>query len=458
MMIRRFKQTKPITLMLVCLTIAITGCHRSAPPRSLLIITLDTLRADHLGCYGNPLIHTPNLDRLAQQGQQWSQAMCQTPLTVPSHAAIFTSRTTWDLRVLANTNSLPETETTLAEHLKRQGFSTAGFTSGILMFPRGLEQGLDHIKLRKSGAQSGPVTTMLRKPGETAVTEDKMHPSAKKLVDEAIGWLDGHPADRSMVWLHCFDPHMPYNPAPPIRNLYASEGPIDDEAVKRLENPLAKDYPPEDLARIRQLYAAEVAYLDQHVGRLIRKVRSDEYPPLIVVTADHGEMFLDEHGYTGHGSSLHAQEIHIPLIMNDRADEANTGLHPDVVESIDIVPTLLAWMKLPPMPTAEGRDLKAAKGNGSQTPMARFCRRGFESGVMRNDFKLIHDLPGQQWESFDLAQDPQEMLPSLLSEEQMMGETHADAETVRAIDAKNHGSDDLLDGDLQDALKALGYL
>lgn len=450
----------PIGLLSAFLILCvIAGCRRpTPPPLSLIIVTLDTLRADYLGCYGNPRIHTPNLDRLARNGSQWQQVACQTPLTVPSHSAIFTSRYPYDLHVLSNTNSLPEKEVTLAEHLKEQGFATAAFTSGILMFPRGLEQGFDRTKLRKSGLQSGPVTVLLQKADTPPVSPEKTHLTAKQLVDEAIEWYQAHQAEQTLIWLHCFDPHMPYNPARPFRDLYSDDSPIDDITVERLGTPLGSDVRPDDDEVIRALYAAEVAYVDSHVGRLIRLARSVPNPPLIVAVSDHGEMFRDEHGYIGHGSSLLRQEIDIPLIFNYTGSAKTARVFETVSESIDIIPTILNLMRLPDMKTAMGKDLLSMDTRPPSETVARFCRRGVESGVQTNDRKLIHDMAGDQWKLFDLDRDAQEKTPLNPTEVELQTHLSREARIVSDIDSKNHGSDDEVGQDLQEALKVLGYL
>ncbi|HWW88109.1 MAG TPA: sulfatase-like hydrolase/transferase [Vicinamibacterales bacterium] len=297
---------------------ACTG-QRPAPspaprPSHVLFITIDTLRPDHLGCYGNQNVATPNIDRLASEGVIVDQAVAQVPLTRPSHASLFTGLYPSQHGIRDNiSRPLARDVLTLAEAFKKAGFRTAGFISSIVLsaqsgLGRGFDEFSDRFDLGADAADEGRFLDILEKRGDVATTE-------------AIAWIEAHLEDRTFVWVHLYDPHAPYEPPEPYASRYV-------------------DRP----------YDGEVAWTDELIGRLDAALARSKIrdQTLTVLTSDHGES-LGEHGESVHGFFLYQATLKVPLIV--RGPGMTGGGHiRELVRSIDVFPTVLdlAGVQTPP--------------------------------------------------------------------------------------------------------------
>ena len=277
---------------------------------NIILITIDTLRADYLGCYGNPRIETPNLDALAAEGTIFERAYCQAPMTPPSHASILTGTYPPTNGILDFTsNGLRPGFPTLASLLKKSGYQTAAFVSAyVLDSAWGLNQGFDvyydHFDLTSfQGVNPGNVQ---RKAGET--------------IDLVVDWLGNQARPPYFLWVHLYDPHHDYNPPEPFHSRYSSD-----------------------------LYGGEVAYADHELGRLFEALRRrGEYDrSLIVAVSDHGEAF-GEHDEYEHAFFLYQPTLKIPLIFK-LPKTAGVSLHrfKENVASVDIAPTILQIVQVP---------------------------------------------------------------------------------------------------------------
>ena len=324
-------------LIAICCVGGVVGC-RSAPagpppsaatilPRHVVIVTIDTLRADHLGCYGYANAATPNIDRLAREGAMAVSADAPAPITRPSHISIFTGLYPAQHGIRDNiSRALDSDVPTMAEAFKAAGFETAGFVSSIVLSRQsGLARGFDHFSdqfdLGADAADEARFLDILEKRGDAAA-------------GDAIAWLEGHARARTFMWVHLYDPHAPYEPPEPYASRYA-------------------DRP----------YDGEVAWSDELVGRLeaalVRLGIRDQ--TLVTLTSDHGEA-LGEHGEAVHGFFLYEATLRVPLLLRGPGIRAGTHL-PVLVRSVDILPTLLELTGVPapkpPHPIA-GRSLAAA--------------------------------------------------------------------------------------------------
>ncbi|HHO49403.1 MAG TPA: tetratricopeptide repeat protein, partial [Deltaproteobacteria bacterium] len=291
------------------------GVPRYKP--AILFVTLDTTRADRLGPYGYDKAQTPALDRLAATGTTWMRAYSSVPMTIPSHATMFTGLypPTHGVRDEGNFRLSPDA-TTLAEHLKERGYRTMAFTSAFTTQRRwGLDQGFE--------LYHDPIVAG----NPTQITWRDQRP-ADEVVDDVLGTLDALPDDGPVfVWVHLYDPHWPYNPPEP----FASE----------LEDP----------------YDGEIAFVDAQLQRLF-DAWDERYwadASFIVVTAPHGES-LGEGGEQTHGFLLHDGSIRVPLIA--RGPGIAAGHHTGVpVSHVDLAPTLLKIAGVPVPRGLQGRDL-----------------------------------------------------------------------------------------------------
>ena len=297
------------------------GSRRAAP--DVLLITIDTLRADHLGCYGYAGAHTPHLDRLASRGARFPVAVAHAPLTAPSHASILTGVTPLAHGVRDNgAYVLPQTVRTLADDFHQAGYRTAGFVSGFPLkrrfgFDRGFDSYDDHLPRGKDARR-------------TAYVER----TADRTTDAVLAWLDAQAAPATaaaplFAWVHYFDPHAPY------------------------EAPAAA------MAGAASPYDGEIAFVDSQIGRLLERLeaRRPERPLYVLVIADHGES-LGEHGEDTHGIFLYDATIRVPLIVAG-PDIAPGVVARTVARGIDVTPTLLDYAGLAAR-AVQGRSLRRA--------------------------------------------------------------------------------------------------
>ena len=291
-------------LFLLVLACALGGCNRSEPPpvqpgpavRNLVIITVDTLRADRAGAYGYSRARTPAMDALAARGVRFERAYATAPITLTSHASLMTGRYPPGHGARHNGMRLDLATPTLAETLGRAGFATGGFVGAFPLDRRfGLIKGFSEYGDRMPRGPQGRVAN--ERPG-------------RMVVDEAIAWLETHRASRFFLWVHLFEPHAPYG----------SPG----------------DRSPTDVR-----YDGEVEESDRQIGRVIAALGPDASSTLIVMTADHGEAF-GEHDEIGHSIFVYDTTLRVPLIV------AGPTLTPRVVRDpvtlVDIAPTVTRFL------------------------------------------------------------------------------------------------------------------
>ena len=292
------------------------GCGSGTGAERVVLVTIDTLRADHVSCYGAEGRYTPNIDALAERGVRFETAIAPTPLTLPSHASLMTGLDPPRHGVRNNsTFRLPEEIPTLAERLQGEGFSTAAFiAAAVLDRQYGLARGFDFYDDRMS----------LRRAADDRGFAERR---ASRVVDAAIDWLDGAP-NRFFLWVHLYDPHSGY------------------DAPRRFRDQFPKSP-----------YAAEVFFADHHLGRLLEAVatRWGDGRTLTVVTSDHGES-LGEHGEHSHGYSVYDATQRVPLVMSGAG--IPTGLVvPRLVRLVDVAPTILALVGVEALSSSDGADL-----------------------------------------------------------------------------------------------------
>jgi len=366
-----------------------------APPRPhVLLLTLDTLRRDAVGCYaGERPAATPHLDSLAQRGLTFDNAVVAIPTTLPSHAAIMSGRTPRHSGVRSASDRVPDDVLTLAEIFDAQGYATAAFLSATVLGEiHHLDQGFAHYDCElPAGASDRPA----------AVT-----------VDRVLEWLTGRdPAAAPLfLWVHLFDPHSPYEAPAEFARQYVDpdyagvvRGTTGELTRWNAEPELKARLTDEDLRHLRGLYLAEVGYMDHHVGRLLDEVgRTLERGRgcLIAALADHGES-LGEHGEFFHGYDLYDPAMHIPMWL------AWAGALPAgrrvarQVRAIDLAPTLLGLLGLPGAASMEGTDLSRALRAGEDPPELM--------ALLETEHPLLHEadrlvgLRTDRWKYIDFA-------------------------------------------------------
>jgi arylsulfatase A-like enzyme len=324
--------------------LAVTCACMPAPTArpDLIVLLVDTLRADRLGCYGSTRGLTPFLDTLAAKGHVVRHAYAQVPWTSPSVASLFTSRFQSQHGIVGFNSVLAESEITLAEALRNAGYATAGFSANGLIGPRlGYGQGFDTYEVSMPMPGTPPSTLRFSK-------------RADAVVAEGLRWLDGLPRPLEtrppfFLYLHFMETHAPYAPPPALLDrVRAGQPPLDLEAVNAaaIEGTRAS-LAAARLADVIDAYDAEVMTIDAALARLFAELdrRGILEHATIVLTADHGEEF-QEHGMFGHGRSLYEAVIRVPLIVVT-PDGAGGRVVDGPVSLVDVAPTLLARAGVP---------------------------------------------------------------------------------------------------------------
>lgn len=377
------------TLLLAVLAAACGGDATAARP-SAILITLDTTRADALGCYGAKAGATPNLDRLAAEGILFEHAFASAPITLPSHASMLTGLTPLRHGVRNNsTFTLPPEATTLAELARDAGHETAAFVSSLVLDASfGLAQGFELYD-----APERPTISSSSHFGER---------DARETIGRALAWLEKRDRSRPFfLWVHLFDPHGPYDPP---RELGGGDPPRE----------LGGGSPPRELLRgnsPHELYLGEVAHADRELGRLFDALRDEGVldEASVLVAADHGEAF-GEHDEYSHAVFLWQTTLAIPFLLRLPGGARAGERALDVVSGADIAPTLLAAMELAVPVDLDGRSLLAGAPEARPAYFESYdghLAYGWSpmAGLADGRFKYVHSSEPQL---FDLAKDPLE--------------------------------------------------
>jgi arylsulfatase A-like enzyme len=452
--------------------ISIGACGAGSAPASpnIVLITIDTLRADHCSVYGYHLRTTPHLEKLAREGARVEKAYVSTPSTGPAHASLFTSRYPLAHQVLKNGHVLADEYPVLAEVLGRAGYRTAAFVSSFVLDDRfGYGQGFESYDDDFRGAD-GSYKNMKRWEGIEVPGEFDRR--AHETTDRAISWLrEKGRRGGFFLWVHYMDPHEPYDPPEPWRAKY-----VQPEMGRR------------NLSRAVALYDAEIAFTDREVGRLLEAL-DDSSPPeatLVVLTADHGEGLLD-HGFMAHGAILYEETVRIPLIVrwSERIPAGSVLQGP--VEIVDVMPTILGLAGISPGKLVlQGRDLTGAFTTGAALDPGHrvFLQRrvydkslvptfpvdgvvfdrplrvkGAKYGVLQGRWKYLEAPMEKTRELYDLSSDPGERTNLLSRHQELARELAAQLETWRnqqtglALVPGREAPDEELE-----RLRALGYV
>jgi len=328
-----------------------SACGGETPPRpggpSLLIVSVDTLRADHVSSYGYSRATTPSVDRLAREGALVSTVVAQRAATWPSLTSIMTGTHPRTHGVRRNGEYRASLRATLSESLKHYGFRTAAFLTNMTA---ARHRGFDHL-------ETWP------RPEQGRLRHDEMDSFA---TSAARHWLRDHveenAGDRFFLWLHLIGPHHPYLPGAdaPRRFDVGYRGDLDGShetlrGIQRYERVLE----PEELAHIVSLYDDEVSLVDERVGEVLDELDSLELADetLVVFVADHGEELYDHDFYFFHANSIYESVLRVPLVMRLPGVVPAGSSIGGVVETVDIAPTTMSLLGLPATETYEGVDL-----------------------------------------------------------------------------------------------------
>jgi arylsulfatase A-like enzyme len=396
-------------LALAALWCAGCGSHETqAPrPRNLILISLDTLRADHLGCYGYPEETSPHIDELARQGVLFEQASAPSPWTLPSHASMLTGLYPRSHGVNGWQRAIPKELYTLPEILGEHGFATGGVVNAgvILTSKRGFDLGFESYEVLRP-ATSVPAG------------------AARSVIVRAMEWLRANKGEPFFLFVHFYDLHADYKSLPDYGELFPSdyEGPADgtQKQLTRYATGHIEGWGEEEARHLARLYDAGVRQLDDRLGRLFEYLKSEGVweETLIVLTSDHGEEFLD-HGSVDHGRTLYEEQLHVPLVLVGPGVPRGLRVAGNV-SLIDIVPSALSMLGLPVPEDLEGVDLSRAWREAGAWPVERpmFAEADRWTAMQEGDYKRsvrrehlkLHYLHSSGAKLlFDLSRDPDEL-------------------------------------------------
>ncbi len=446
---------------------------------NILLITIDTQRADHFGCYGNEKILSPAIDRYAAEGVMFRYCIAQSPLTLPSHTSIMTSTYPFYHGVRTNGHSAQSSLTTLAEVLGGAGYRTAAFVSAFVLDDRfGLDQGFEvyngnfdkiHLNFLSNFMKNSIYQGIVQHLG--LMREDYLQRRGANTTDNAIAWLEAHREEPFFVWVHYFDPHSPWDPISPYDSLYARyiDRSVEGEArIFAQEQEKETRIPWIQIEKMKSLYMGEVTYTDYQIGRL-RDALVDmglAEKTLVVITADHGESFA-ENNYWGHGGAVNEPSIHIPLIWSRPGRIPEGVVKEGLCESVDIMPTILDYLGIEGDSAMHGKSLLPFMTNGYELPE----RSGYSEAIGTHDVeKGIRALVTRNWKYtyhagdgseklFLLREDPGEEHDLLSTHPEKAGEMKEELlsimRSLASVDTTQAGE---MDAETRNALRALGYV
>jgi arylsulfatase A-like enzyme/uncharacterized protein HemY len=397
---------------------------------NVVLITLDTTRADRIRCYGFPDIETPTIDRFAREGIRFERCFAQTPLTLPSHTTIMTGTYPPYHGVRDNGGFIvPPSLKTLAESFKERRYRTAAFVAAYVLDSKwGLNQGFDYYFDNFDLSRF-----------ETISLGSVQRP-ANEVMDEALSWMDKAKGGKFFSWIHLYDPHTPYEPPAPFDK------------------------------KFRHPYLGEIAFADSQIGRLWDFLERNKLrdKTLIVFAADHGES-LGAHQEGSHGFFIYQETLHVPLIVVTPFGRLKNVVSPQVVTLADVMPTILDMAGLPIPAEVQGRSLvplffnpdKEIPGFGfaySETYYPRFHYGWSDLKSYQNRrFKLIL---APELELYNVADDPQERKNLAAEDPQAARDLYAKASQFLEQMSRNAVSVDLtkMDEETKQRLAALGYV
>jgi len=396
---------------------------------NVIVITLDTTRADRLPSYGCRDVVTPTLDAFAARGVRFEKCYAQTPLTLPSHTTLMTGTLPLFHGIRDNGGFfVPEKLKTMAELFKDKGYETGAFIAAYVLDSKwGLNQGFDTYfdKFDLSKFKRVSLGTVQR--------------PANEILDQALPWLEERKAKRFFVWLHLYDPHTPYEPPPPYDRLYANRP-----------------------------YLGEIAFADSEIGRLWVWLQSNGLleKTFIVFAGDHGES-LGEHEEQSHGFFVYQAAIHVPLIVVTPFAKLQGVVSPEVTTLADVLPTVCDMAGLPVPAEVQGKSLLPAffGRRRKETPLAyseTYYPR-FHYGW--SDLKSVQDgrhklILAPVPELYDVVADPREEKNLVYLEKKVYENLNAEAEVFISRASRNAYEVDVskVDEETREKLSALGYV
>ena len=415
----------------------------SAPRPDIVLISIDSLRFDHLGCYGYMKPTSPNIDRIASEGVRCESALSTTSWTLPAHVAMMTGLFDSTHGVVDNGLRLSESRPTLASVLRANGYQTAGFFGGPYLHPAfGFGHGFDHYESCMSPTADGAApsaasgdhdstraadangatmpdrrASSLVPPGGSELERSHADVTGPRTVEAVTRWLEHSAGDRPLfLFVHLWDVHYDYDPPREYAELFdpGYDGTLD--AHDLMHNPEVNDHmAPRDLDHLVALYDGEIRFTDDNLARILAAVDAKRRSPntLLVVTADHGEEFFEHHG-KGHQRTLFDEVVRVPMVVRWPGHISAGRVVPDQVRLVDLVPTLCAAAGVADPPRVQGRDIMPLWRGRTLPAAPAVCELLVDKKDMRalrtNELKVLDYRHLHVRFGYDLVRDPSEQL------------------------------------------------
>jgi len=436
----------------------------------IVLISIDSLRYDHLGCYGYEKATSPTIDRIAREGIRFENALSTTSWTLPSHAAMFTGLYDATHGVTDHRHRLRNGFVTLAESLNNAGYRTAGFYGGPYLHPTfGLDQGFDTYASCMTTIPDNYSDDEVRESALSAMSrshEDITGPRTREKVGQWLQSIDGEPF---FLFLHMWDVHYDYIPPQPYVDMFDPDYDGDLDGREFLANKsIRPGMPARDFQHLLALYDGEIRFTDDILGEIFSMLEESGRfaDALVVITADHGEEFL-EHDGKGHGYTLFDEVIRVPLIFRWPGHLPDGQVVQDQVRLIDLLPTILSLAGVDHEPVSQGRDLSPLLQGDTMIPeptLAELTRFGGDMTALRSNQHKLISFGHLRFLHFDLEADPLELMPltqntrlftysrsSLLNLDES-------AQRLGKYIVSDESSEATLDADMCRRLRALGYI
>ncbi|MBI5376474.1 MAG: sulfatase [Candidatus Schekmanbacteria bacterium] len=446
-------------ILLILIFINLAGFiiwRNSTSGMNIVLITVDSLRADHLGCYGYNKNTSPNIDRLADSGVLFSRSISQAPWTLPSYMSMLTSKYVYEHGVDVANKILNPRVITLAEILRENGYYTAGFVSApFLKRSYGLDQGFDVYNEDAAASVS------------SWSHNDITSPTLTKLI---ISFFRQNSSKKFFLFLHYWDPHYDYIPPSPYDKLFdpGYQGNMDGRKFK-FNNNFKVGMDERDYNHIVSLYDGEIRWTDMHIGLLLKELNKLglEKKTIIIFTSDHGDEFL-EHGYKGHEHSLYDELIHVPLIVKLPDVKFKAKKIDTTVETIDISPTILNLVGIGSLNDFRGESiLPLISGVGEYTNSKAISEtsKGFYGEYKSIEIDKVKYIvrSDKKNELYDLKTDPTEK-KNIYKEQSELGK-HFESEIYKHLYHRNSADDskkalinNKINKETSEQLKTLGYI
>ena len=382
--------------------------------RNLILISIDTLRADHLGCYGYGRETSPALDALAKRGALFEQDISSSSWTVPAHMSMLTGLYPRSHGVDSGAKLLAPETITLAQHLSRLGFVTGAIVNTGLLRKHDFPRGFARYKLIAPAGKSW------------GASRNADSCSAPKILESAGEWMRANSRQRFFLFLHIYDVHADYSPLPEYLALFERpySGPANGTTTQlqeyMLRPPGGEEWGSQEALRLIDLYDAEIRQLDDALARFFASLEElgVANETLLIVTSDHGEEFLD-HGDVLHGQTLHTEVVHVPLILVGPGVPRGARFRGQV-SPVDLFPTSTALLGLSALDGLEGLDLSSAWRAPSAWPAERalYSETRSWSGspegslrgmIQRGPYALHYDRLSGKQQLFWHEDDPREL-------------------------------------------------